>query len=75
MVTGMQVCQKMHVRVKFVCIFAYDDCVSFKEPVSLVARQEKSVGGVVNMYRVPFCYFSWVSKAQIVWVSHFSKAE
>jgi len=56
-------------------IFVYDDCVSFKEPVSLVARQEKSVGGAVNTHRVPFHYFSWVSKAQIIWVSHFSQAK
>jgi len=75
MVAGMQVCQEMCVGVKPVCIFVYDDCVSFEEPVGLVARQEKSVGGDVNAYRALFHYFSWVSMAQIIWVSHFSQAK
>ena len=65
----------MFVGIKFVVILSHDDGVAFGEPVSLVARQEHLVGGIIDVYRVSFCDFSGVSEAGIVWVHHFSKSK
>ena len=56
-------------------VFAYNDCVSFKKPVSLVARQEELVGGFSDVYGHSFCDFSGVTEFWVVRVSHLAKSK
>ena len=56
-VTGSDVMVEKSYGVAWERIFVDDHCVSFKEPVSLVARQEKlEKKNRVNLYCIAFCH-------------------
>ena len=65
----------MFVRVEEVRIFSDDDDISLKEPVSLMARQEKLKGVICDTNRIAFGDFSGVAKFGVIWVCHFTEAE
>jgi len=58
--------------VKDASVFANDDHISFKESVSLMARQKKLKGSVSEADRCLFGHFGGIAKLRIIWVSHFT---
>ena len=53
-------------------ILTQDDCIPFKELVSLVARQEKLEGSVIDDGGVAFAKFLGISQLSVIWPSEFS---
>ena len=53
-------------------ILIQDDCVPFKELVSLVARQEKLEGSVIDDDGVAFAKFLGIPQLSVIWPSEFT---
>jgi hypothetical protein len=72
MITQSKVIPEQSVGIAAERVCGKNDNVSFKESVSLVARQEKLKGSIFEDHGVARNEFAGVSKLRIIWPSEFT---